>query len=108
MIGKGKGEDMMSTGKLFEYIGSRKPILGCVPDGTAKNTLLETKASLITDPYDVDEIEKALLRFYNLWKANALPTISPEFAEKYNRINITNSLAKIFELLVDYSTFQKR
>ena len=108
IIGKGKGEDMMSTGKLFEYIGARKPILGCVPDGVAKNTLIESKASLVTDPYNVDEIEKALLRFYNLWKADALPTISDDFVEKYNRINITNSLSKIFELLVDFSTFQKR
>jgi hypothetical protein len=108
IIGKGKGEDMMSTGKLFEYIGTKKPILGCVPDGVAKNTLLESKVSLITDPYNVDEIEKALLRFYNLWKANALPTMKPDFVEKYNRINITNNLSRIFELLVDFSTFKKR
>ena len=38
IIGKGKGEDMMSTGKLFEYLGARKPILGCVPKGVARAT----------------------------------------------------------------------
>jgi glycosyltransferase involved in cell wall biosynthesis len=108
IIGKGKGEDMMSTGKLFEYIGAQKPILGCVPEGVAKNTLLESHVSLTTDPYNVEQIEKALLRFYNLWKANALPSPNLDFVDRYNRINLTNSLSRIFELLVDFSTFQKR
>jgi glycosyltransferase involved in cell wall biosynthesis len=108
IIGKGKGEDMMSTGKLFEYIGAKKPILGCVPDGIAKNTILESKAGVVTDPYNVDEIAKAILELYYKWKGGTLPEPNEDFVNKYNRINLTSDLSKIFELLVDYSAFQKR
>jgi glycosyltransferase involved in cell wall biosynthesis len=108
IIGKGKGEDMMSTGKLFEYIGARKPILGCVPDGIAKNIILESKAGIITEPYDIDGISKAIYDLYLKYKNNNLSIPSIDFVEKYNRFKLTEDLSKIFELLIDYSTFQKR
>jgi glycosyltransferase involved in cell wall biosynthesis len=108
IIGKGKGEDMMSTGKLFEYIGARKPIIGCVPEGIAKTTILESKAGLVTEPYDVEGISKAIYEFYLKYKKKSLPIPSVEFVEKYNRYKLAEELSKIFELLIDYSTFQKR
>lgn len=108
MIGEGKGEDMMSTGKLFEYIGVKKPILGCVPDGVAKNTILESKAGFVVSPYNIEEIEKTLFDLYYRWKSGTLPRPNEEFVNKYNRINLTGDLSKVFELLIDYSGFEKR
>jgi len=108
MIGEGKGEDMMSTGKLFEYIGAKKPILGCVPEGVAKNTILESKSGFVVDPYDVNGIAKILLDLFYRWKGGILPQPSDDFVNKYNRINLTSDLSKVFELLIDYSTFEKR
>ncbi|MEK7670603.1 MAG: glycosyltransferase, partial [Bacteroidota bacterium] len=35
------GDEVGSPGKTYEYIGARKPILGCVPDGFLKQTILE-------------------------------------------------------------------
>jgi glycosyltransferase involved in cell wall biosynthesis len=108
MIGEGKGEDMMSTGKLFEYIGAKKPILGCVPEGVAKNTILESKSGFVVDPYDVNGIAKILLDLFYRWKGGTLPQPSDDFVNKYNRINLTGDLSRVFELLIDYSTFEKR
>lgn len=108
MIGEGKGEDMMSTGKLFEYIGAKKPILGCVPEGVAKNTILESKSGFVVDPYDVNGIAKILLDLFYRWKGGTLPQPSDDFVNKYNRINLTSDLSRVFELLIDYSTFEKR
>ncbi|HEY9188728.1 MAG TPA: glycosyltransferase family 4 protein [Ignavibacteria bacterium] len=108
MIGEGKGEDMMSTGKLFEYIGAKKPILGCVPEGVAKNTILESKSGFVVDPYDVNGIAKILLDLFYRWKGGILPQPSDDFVNKYNRINLTSDLSRVFELLIDYSTFEKR
>lgn len=108
MIGEGKGEDMMSTGKLFEYIGAKKPILGCVPDGIAKNTILESKSGFVVNPYDVNGIAKLLLDLFYRWKGGTLPQPDDDFVNKYNRINLTCDLSKVFELLIDYSAFEKR
>lgn len=101
-IGHGRGEDMISTGKLFEYIGSRKPILGLVPDGVARNTILETGAGRTVNPDDVAGIKKALLDFYGLWEKSRLPEIDPEFAENFDRVKLAGVLAKELSSQLDY------
>jgi glycosyltransferase involved in cell wall biosynthesis len=99
IIGEGRGKDMMSTGKLFEYIGARKPILGCVPNGVARSTILESGAGFVTDPYDVKGVEHAILQLYGLWEKGELPVPRKEFTERYRRDLLTAELARIFEFL---------
>ncbi|MCX7736470.1 MAG: glycosyltransferase [Candidatus Kapabacteria bacterium] len=88
-----------SPGKLFEYFGAEKPILICAPEGIMRKTALESKAAIGVDPKDVNEIEKALSTFYNLWTKNTLPKPSPEFIELYNRKKLTQDLAKELTLI---------
>jgi hypothetical protein len=33
MIGRGKNTDTVSSSKVFEYFGTRKPVIACVPEG---------------------------------------------------------------------------
>jgi glycosyltransferase involved in cell wall biosynthesis len=107
-IGRGKGDDMMSTGKLYEYIGARKPILGCVPDGVAKATILESDAGVVVEPDDVNAIADAILHFYHLYQRKELRGPSDAFVEKYNRVHLTAELARELELLVDYTAALKQ
>lgn len=101
IIGKGKGEDMMSTGKLFEYFGARKPILGCVPEGIAKTAIQDSGAGVVADPYDVEAIASAIKNLYKRYEAGALRGPNEEFVEKFDRKRLTADLARTFELLVD-------
>ncbi len=102
MVAKGTGSDMMSTGKLFEYLGSGKTILGCVPPGVASTTILEA-GGIVAEPNNVNEIAAAILQCYRRYKKNALKGPDKDVVERYNRKNITGELAKLMELLVDYS-----
>ncbi len=101
-IGNGKGEDMISTGKLYEYIGSRKSILGLAPDGIAKTTILESGAGTVLNPDDVAGIKKAIIEYYELWEKNQLPEIPTEFAQNYDRVKLTGELARELQLQLDY------
>jgi len=101
-IGDGKGEDMISTGKLFEYIGARKPILGLVPEGIAKSTIMESGAGKVVNPDDVPAIKRAIAEYYNLWQRNALPEISIDFARTYDRVELTGELARELSFQLDY------
>lgn len=92
--------DKQSPGKLYEYLGLRKPILGCVPDGFIKQTLKEAGGCIIVDPIDVNGIARAILEFYNLLQQNKLPQPQEEVVQQYNRIELTNELSKIFGFLV--------
>ncbi len=97
MIGKMKAAETISTGKLFEYIGTKKPILGCVPEGAAKLELQRYKASFLCDPDDIEGIKNQLINIYTLFKAGKLPECNNEFVEKHNRVYLTEELTRIFQ-----------
>lgn len=97
MIGRSKNADSISTGKLFEYFGSRKPIIACVPDGAAKLAAQEYGAALITEPDKVDEIKEAILKIHNLYRAGKLPAANEDFVQKHRRDVLTEQLTKSFQ-----------
>lgn len=92
-----KNADAISTSKLFEYFGARKPILGCVPDGAAKSALIEYKASFITKPNDIEEIKNIILEIHSLYTNNKLPIPNEEFVQKHDRVYLTEQLITQFQ-----------
>jgi len=100
MLGGDKGDEMISTGKLFEYLGARKPILGCVPPGEARTIIEESGAGFITDPTDVDEIAKTLEHLFSLYQRNALPRPREDFVQQFERKTLTGHLAYVLSTLL--------
>lgn len=80
------------TGKIFEYLGMRKPIICIGPaDGDAAQTIRECDAGYVADYTDVDQnvqkLEKLLLSGY---------TFRFE-VEKYNRREQTKELCRLLD-----------
>jgi glycosyltransferase involved in cell wall biosynthesis len=100
MAGKRRNIDVILPGKLLEYFGSKKPIVGCVPDGAAKNALEEYGASFITEPDNIDEIKNTLIKVYELYKKKELPVPDESVLQKYRRDFITEQLIKQMQSLV--------
>ena len=97
MVGKSKNSDTISTGKLFEYFGARKPIIACVPEGAARSAVQEYGASFITEPDDVKQIKEALINIQKLYKEGNLPKPKEDFIEKHRRDFLTEQLTKQFQ-----------
>jgi glycosyltransferase involved in cell wall biosynthesis len=97
MIGKIKNADTISTSKLYEYIGTKKPILGCVVEGSARSALQEYGASFITAPDNVEEIKSMIIKIHELYEKKNLPVPSDEFIQKHDRIQLTEQLTKAFQ-----------
>ncbi len=95
IIGNGKGEEMMSTGKLYEYLGAGKPILGCVPGGMAKQLLEKSGCAYISPPEDIQTIKNHLTTLYRQFKSGRLPRPAPEFVMQFERRALTEELARI-------------
>jgi glycosyltransferase involved in cell wall biosynthesis len=93
------GDDLGSPGKTYEYIGAQKPILGCVPEGFLKTTILEAGGTVVP-PTDVEGIKRALSDFFALFTHHALGGPRDDVVEKYDRRMLTGSLVKIFETLL--------
>ncbi len=85
IIGHQTGEEMISTGKLFEYMGSQKPILALVPNGEAKRALEGYDAATLVDPDDVEAISVAIEELYDRWQSHSLPMASAEHVKQFDR-----------------------
>ncbi len=97
MIGSLNNSEAVSVGKLYEYFGSRKPIIGCMPDGADKIALQEYKASFLTYPDYISDIKDTLIEVYNLYKEKKLPVPPEEFVLRHDRKNLTEQLTKAFQ-----------
>jgi hypothetical protein len=100
MIGRKRNIEAILPGKLFEYMGSRKPVLGCIPDGGAKIYLEEYGASFITEPDNIEEIKNTLIKIFELYRKNELPVPKEEVVQKYRRDALTGELVKQMQSIV--------
>jgi glycosyltransferase involved in cell wall biosynthesis len=107
MIRKTNRSDLHSTGKLYEYFGARKPILACVPDGVARESLKEHGAVKMCQPDDVRAIAGAIIEFYELYRNKALPKPDNKLISAYDRRKLTGELAARFKDLVSDSESAK-
>ncbi len=100
MIGRKRNIDAILPGKLLEYMGAQKPIIGCVPDGVAKMMLEEYEASFITEPDNVEEIKNKFIEVYELYRKKELPKPNQEVLMKYRRDVLTEQLTKQLQSIV--------
>ena len=94
MVGNRKNIEAILPGKVYEYIGSKKPIIASVPNGAAKLAVEEYKASFITEPNDINQIKEIIIQAYNLYKGGNLPKPDEKFVEGFRRDILTEQLAK--------------
>ena len=86
IIGRYPGAEAISTGKLYEYFGSEKPILALVPpEGVAARDLYRYGAAEVVDPEDLEGVVLALERFFTAWQEGRLPRPDPRVVAEFNR-----------------------
>ncbi|MDH3251149.1 MAG: glycosyltransferase [Ignavibacteria bacterium] len=90
------GDDLGTPGKLYEYIGAGKAILGCAPEGFLAQSIIEAGGRVVA-PKDAAGITRALEALYEAFRKGKLPGPAPEIVGKYDRIQLTGSLVRIFE-----------
>ncbi|MBS1516305.1 MAG: glycosyltransferase [Bacteroidetes bacterium] len=101
MISRGENEDAAMPGKVGEYIGSRKNIIACIPEGVTKKMLEKYNAIKFIDDENPEQIARAIKEYYDEKKNGTMPMANEEMLEEYDRKNLTYELAKEFNLLKD-------
>jgi glycosyltransferase involved in cell wall biosynthesis len=94
--------DYQTPGKLYEYFGSRKPLIASVIDGYTKQIVKESGAAICVPLKDIAAHEHAILEQFKRFEHKKLERVEEAFAAKFNRLTLTAELAKQFELLMDY------
>jgi len=88
------------TGKIFEYLGCKKPIFAIGPtDGNANDILKESDSGVMIDYKDTEGAYNLLKRMYNDWLNNK--TVYKFNVEKYSRKKLTEQLTDIFSEIIE-------
>jgi glycosyltransferase involved in cell wall biosynthesis len=96
-----KGERIL-TGKLFEYLASRKPIIALVPEnGLAAKVIKSLNAGTVVSPRDVQRVKKVIASYFDQWIEGKLSEATDVTSNitLYNRKVLTGKLAQIFDKL---------
>ncbi len=87
------------TGKFYEYLAAKRPILAIGPtDGDVAAILAETGAGKMVDFFNEERTKNEILNYYNSFKNNTL-TIQSESFERFSRKYLTGELSKLLDTL---------
>lgn len=94
-----KGSEGIVPGKVFEYIGARRPVLAITPEGDVADLIRRTRAGIVVDRNDVAGMARALEGWIDERRRNgrvAFPGLEAE-VEQLSRRGRTALLAGIFD-----------
>lgn len=92
----------ITTGKLFEYVGAAKPVIGLVDtEGEAAKLLRMYHAAYISNPSKHQRIVQILMEVFKCWKQNSWPQPDKQMITNFNRKMLTGKLAKLLDQSLD-------
>jgi glycosyltransferase involved in cell wall biosynthesis len=96
-------DDISAPGKLYEYFGTKKPILGLVPrHSQAERMLRDYGAGITIPPDDVKNLTEAILKLYHMWQRGGLPAkVDEAYVKTYDRRELTREMARQLALIAN-------
>lgn len=96
-VNKVKSAKGIITGKVFEYLQAKRPILAVGPtDGDLATIINNTNSGTIVDFDDIKTLKQQLLLLYNQYKKGNLK-VNSEGIERYHRKNLTKELSEVIK-----------
>jgi glycosyltransferase involved in cell wall biosynthesis len=96
----GSPRSLTVPGKTYEYLASRRPILGALPPGDARDLVERSGAGFVADPCDVEEIACRISELLLLWRAKALPEGAADWLGCFERRRQTQQLAAFLDSML--------
>ena len=101
MVGHMNHSDKVTVGKMFEYFGTKKPILALVPEGGTRTLLGEYGAFYTANPGSKNEIKSELQKIFRDFENKTFPIANYKFVVQYDRSRIAAELAKLFSEVIE-------
>jgi glycosyltransferase involved in cell wall biosynthesis len=87
------GYQTVSPGKVFEYLGSCKPIIAIIPENDIRTILSGFDHTFIIRPDDQRSLEEVLVDLAGRKLAGTLPQADRQSVERFSRRTLTGTLA---------------
>jgi glycosyltransferase involved in cell wall biosynthesis len=85
-------------GKTYEYLGAGRPILGALPDGDARDLLVEAGNAVLCRPGDVDGMARLILEQVDrAERGEPAPAPRADVLARHERRALTKRLAAVFD-----------
>lgn len=97
VVGRRPGAEQISTGKLYAYMGARRPLLALAPEGEVRRELEGYGAAVSVNPDDVPAIARAIDTLYDQWLNGSLPVPDETFVSRFDRRHLTGRLARVLD-----------
>ncbi len=98
-INKRTNEEII-TGKVFEYLGSGKPILLISGEGEVARLIQTLNRGTVVNDKNIAGIKNAIFEYFNLYKQGKMKFFEPLSVKQFDRKILTGQLAKTFSELV--------
>ncbi|WP_196890153.1 glycosyltransferase [Aureivirga sp. CE67] len=83
------------TGKIFEYLMAKRPIIGIAPkDGDLAEILKETNSGVVADFQDKEKLKQIISEYYTTYQKGNL-SVQSKNIEKYHRRELTKKMVEI-------------
>jgi glycosyltransferase involved in cell wall biosynthesis len=90
------------TGKIYEYLAARKPILALAPDGDAADLIRGLNAGKVASPGDAEGVKKVMKEWMESWLAGRpIPRASAEAVRPFERRTQAGEMAAFFEEIIN-------
>lgn len=100
LIHPNNGRKGIFTGKIFEYLATKKPIIALVDfRDVAADLIRECDAGYVSDFDDIEGIKKAIIQTYYDWENNTVNEVNIDLIKKHHRKEQTKRLEKLIEEL---------
>jgi len=95
--------------KTYEYLAAGGPILAAVPEGDARDLLVEAGNAHICWPSDDSAMAQAIAEEIERWRSGHPPSEPrPEVLARYERNVVTNRLAAVFDDVLRSTSAERR
>lgn len=97
IVDESKESEEIVPGKVYEYLGTYKPLLVIAPEqGAVAELIRETGAGLVAHQSNLQKIADNFYQLFSLWKAkNKIKTLNTEAIKKYERKESARKLAEL-------------
>ena len=103
VVPKAENNKLIITGKLFEYLATRNPILSIGPvDGNASSIINEAKRDKMLDYENLEAIKNTIKKYIDIWHQEPKKfKHNDDDIMNYSRKVLTKKLAEIFNKLYE-------
>jgi glycosyltransferase involved in cell wall biosynthesis len=93
-----QGGKTLFTGKIFEYIAAKRPILATIQECNASELIRSENLGIVVPPDDVDAIKNAIYDMYKKYKNDHLKIAGKmDMIKRFDRRELTRQLAEVFD-----------